>query len=80
MIERAVVVFPQFGKYSNFIQDIRDRYDPLANKIAPHITLVFPKELSNFDRKLKTKVDKITTEIILEDLSSEVEFEIKLKR
>lgn len=169
MVERSIVIFPQFGKEKNLIQGIRDRYDPLANKIAPHITLVFPfeseitsyelcqhltnslyefesfnltmqgisyepgnylflnfiqgqekiieihdllyskllarflsknnykphltvgrfensdtaktamKKLNNFDRKLEIEVNKITTEIVLNDLSSKIDFEIKLK-
>jgi predicted nucleic acid-binding Zn-ribbon protein len=98
--KRAIVIFPQLGSDINLIQDIRDQYDPLAHKIAPYITLVFPFEseissnelrqhLSNslyefksFNLtiyKFETKVDKITTEIILDDLSSKVEFEIRLK-
>ena len=170
VFKRAIIIFPQFGSHTNLIQDIRNRYDPLANKIAPHITLVFPfdsqisskvlyrhiknslqgfeafslsmqgisheaknylflnlmkgrediikihdllyseliarflskkyiyrphltvghlpdtdtakiaiRELKHFDYKFETKIDKITTEIILENLSSEVDFEIKLK-
>jgi 2'-5' RNA ligase len=42
--KRAIIIFPQFGSDTNLIQDIRNQYDPLANKIAPHITLVFPFE------------------------------------
>ena len=55
----------------------------------PHLTVghlpdtnaakIAMKELKHFDRKFETKVNKITTEIILEDLSSKVDFEIKLK-
>lgn len=168
-IKRAIIIFPQLGSDTNLIQDIRNQYDPLAHKIAPHITLVFPFEseissnelyqhvrnslhefkpfkltmqriiqeenylflnltrgqkevieihdllysgllsgflskqhnyqphitvgrlkdinavkfamnkLKHFDYKFETKVDKITTEIILDDLSSKVDFEIKLK-
>ena len=42
--KRAIIIFPQFGSDTNLIQDIRNQYDPLAHKIAPHITLVFPFE------------------------------------
>lgn len=169
--QRAIIIFPRFdGDDSNLIQTIRNKYDPLASKIAPHITLVFPFEseissnvlrqhvdkclqghkafslimqgisyeqgnylflnliqgkeyivdihnvlyggllerflakkhsykphltvgrsndlpvneaamieLKNFDYKFETKVNKITTEIILDDLSSKVDFEIELK-
>lgn len=41
MLDRAIVVFPQF-KNSALIEALRQRYDPLAAMIAPHITLVFP--------------------------------------
>ena len=170
MSKRAIILFPQFGSNTDLIQDIRERYDPLASKIAPHITLVFPfdseisskvlyrhiksslqgfeafslsmqgisheaenylflnlikgreniikihdllysgllarflskkhiyrphltvghlpdsdaakiamKELKHFNYKFEAKIDKITIEIILEDLSSKVDFKIKLK-
>ena len=169
VVERSIVIFPQLGKEKNFIQGIRERYDPLASKIAPHITLVFPfkskipslelrqhletclvkvpkfnstvqgishegnylflniiegreriieihnsfysglleeflskkhtyqphitvghlinstaaktamEELKHCDRQLKIKIDKITTEIVLDDLSSKIDFEIELK-
>lgn len=168
-IKRAIVIFPQFDSDTNLIQDIRNQYDPLANKILPHITLVFPftseissdvlrqhiknslqgfkafslsmqgishesgnylvlnlikgyaeiikihdllysgiltrflsnkhiyqphltvgrfknssaaktamNQLKSFDYKFKTKVNKITTEIILDDLCSKIDFETTL--
>ena len=43
-LKRSIVIFPQFGKDTDLIQNIRHKYDPLVNKIAPHITLVFPFE------------------------------------
>ena len=43
-LKRSIIIFPQFDKDTDLIQNIRLRYDPLANKIAPHITLVFPFE------------------------------------
>ena len=169
-LKRSIVIFPQFNSDTNLIQDIRNQYDPLASKIAPHITLVFPFEseilsntlrqhietslygleifnlsmqgisieennylflnlikgqeyitkiheslysgileqflsrrhfykphltvghlenkletnaamnqLKHFNHKFETKVNTITTEIILDDLSSEIDFEITLK-
>lgn len=168
-IKRSIVIFPEFGIDTNLIQNIRNNYDPLASKIAPHITIVFPFEseissnilhqyiknslyefkafslimqgisqeqgnylflnliqgqeniirihdlvysgllerflskqhcykphltvgrlqnllateaamnkLKYFDYKFETKVNKITSEIILDNLSSEVDFEITL--
>ena len=43
-LNRSVVIFPQLGKHTDSIQNIRQQYDPLADKIAPHITLIFPFE------------------------------------
>jgi 2'-5' RNA ligase len=43
-LTRSIVIFPQFGSDTDLIQNIRHQYDPLASKIAPHITLVFPFE------------------------------------
>ena len=168
-LKRSIIIFPQFGKDTDLIQNIRHKHDPLASKIAPHITLVFPfeseissnvlhqhietqldglksfslsfqgisheednylflniikgreqiikihnllyqgilnrflsqrhqykphvtlgrfenlstaktamKELKSFDRQLKTQIDKISTEIILEDSVSKVDFTVKL--
>jgi hypothetical protein len=36
-------LFPDFN-HLNAIQGIREKYDPLAHYIAPHITVVFPFE------------------------------------
>lgn len=40
-LKRDILIFPKF-KYINKIQEVRNKYDPLANLIAPHITLAFP--------------------------------------
>ena len=37
------MIFPQFNNIET-IDEIRDRYDPLAKLVCPHITLVFPFE------------------------------------
>ena len=39
--KRDILIFPKF-KNINKIQELRDKYDPLANLIAPHITIAFP--------------------------------------
>ena len=41
-LNRSIVIFPQLDKHADLIQNIRQQYDPVADKIAPHITLVFP--------------------------------------
>lgn len=40
---RAIHIFPEISN-RHFIDDIRANYDPLANLIPPHVTLVFPFE------------------------------------
>ncbi len=49
MTNRAIVIFPHFNNLK-LIDEIREKYDPLFNYIAPHLTLVFP-----FQSELKTK-------------------------
>lgn len=46
--KRTIMIFPRFHNIGA-INDIRKKYDPLADKVRPHITLVFPfeSELSN---------------------------------
>lgn len=48
MNTRTIMIFPQFENI-NVINDIREKYDPLAHLVRPHITLVFPfnSELTN---------------------------------
>jgi 2'-5' RNA ligase len=43
-LTRSIIIFPQFDRDIDLIQNIRHQYDPFASKIAPHITLVFPFE------------------------------------
>lgn len=38
---RTIMIFPQFENMA-VIEAIRGRYDPLAELVRPHITLVFP--------------------------------------
>jgi 2'-5' RNA ligase len=44
-MKRAIHIFPSFHSLDK-IQEIRHRYDPLSDKIPPHITLIFPFESS----------------------------------
>ena len=50
MSYRTIMVFPEFENMQ-IINDIRDKYDPLAKLVRPHITIVFPFEsdMSNED-------------------------------
>ena len=42
-VKRAIVILPRFDGPDQ-IEQLRRRFDPLASRIAPHITLVFPFE------------------------------------
>ncbi|MGH4123515.1 MAG: 2'-5' RNA ligase family protein [Clostridium sp.] len=42
---RTIMIFPEF-KNINIINEIREKYDPLAKHVRPHITLVFTFESS----------------------------------
>jgi 2'-5' RNA ligase len=41
MLKRTIMIFPQLNQ-EEAIQRLRRAYDPLAELVAPHITLVFP--------------------------------------
>ena len=41
--KRTIMIFPEF-KNINIIDEIREKYDPLAKHVRPHITLVFTFE------------------------------------
>lgn len=41
MYKRSIIIFLKF-KNIQIINDLRKQYDPLFDKIAPHISLVFP--------------------------------------
>ena len=45
---RTIMIFPEFENI-DVIESIREKYDPLAKLVRPHITLVFPfeSEMSN---------------------------------
>ncbi|MEL7605174.1 MAG: 2'-5' RNA ligase family protein [Sedimentibacter saalensis] len=53
---RTIMIFPEFENI-DVINDIRKKYDPLANLVLPHITLVFPfdSELTNEELNLHSK-------------------------
>ena len=48
---RTIVIFPAFENIV-MINQIREKYDPLAKLIRPHITLVFPFDDEMSDEKL----------------------------
>lgn len=53
---RTIMIFPEF-KNINIINNIRKKYDPLADLVLPHITLVFPfkSDLTNEELSIHLK-------------------------
>lgn len=43
MSTRTIMIFPEF-EGMEIIDEIREKYDPLAHLVRPHITIVFPFE------------------------------------
>ena len=43
MLKRCIMIIPEFEN-GGVIDEIRKKYDPLANHVRPHVTLVFPFE------------------------------------
>ncbi|MEO8184969.1 MAG: 2'-5' RNA ligase family protein [Deltaproteobacteria bacterium] len=62
MPKRAVVAFPRIerGQEWDEILSVRNRFDPLAGKIEPHLTLVFPFEDNLSDVALEQHLRKAT--------------------
>ena len=56
--KRDILIFPRF-KNINIIQEFRNRYDPLANLIAPHITIAFPFSDSISNEELIRKLTNL---------------------
>ena len=70
---RTIMIFPEFENM-DIIDRIRDKYDPLARLVRPHITIgKFQTEkelnnayndLKNLDESFTTIVNKISVEVI----------------
>lgn len=56
-MKRAAILFPKFHNI-NLIDNIREKYDPLANYIAPHISIVFPFKSDLSTDELKEHFNK----------------------
>lgn len=70
MKKRSIILFPEFENMES-INNIRKKYDPLANCISPHITLVFP-----FNSNISTEELR---KHIIEKISKIKDFRVKLK-
>lgn len=55
MKNRCIMIFPEFHNIE-IINKIRKQYDPLFEKVNPHITLVFPFESAISSEKLQKHI------------------------
>lgn len=62
MVKRCVMIFPHFDNIK-IIDDIRRKYDPLAEHVRPHITLVFPFESDIETDKLEEHIEAVISDI-----------------
>ena len=56
--KRDILIFPKF-KNIDKIQNIRNKYDKLANLVPPHITLAFPFSDIISDEELIEKLSNL---------------------
>ena len=61
-MRRTIMIFPEFEN-SHLIDGIRAKYDPLANLVKPHITLVFPFEASCGNETIERALDRCLSDI-----------------
>lgn len=57
MSMRTIMIFTEFENI-DVINDIRRKYDPLADLVLPHITLVFPFDSELTDEELHGNLEK----------------------
>ena len=62
MHTRCIMIFPQFNNME-IIDRIREKYDPLADKVRPHITLVFPFASDLSKHQMKEHIELAVSEI-----------------
>jgi 2'-5' RNA ligase len=65
MSKRVVVAFPRVPSAALWgpILSVRDRFDPLAARIAPHLTLVFPFEDALSDAALEQHLRSVASDL-----------------
>ena len=63
--KRVVVAFPRVESAAEWKQilSVRDRFDPLAGAIAPHLTLVFPFADALSDAALEQHLRSVVTDL-----------------
>lgn len=57
LVKRTIMIFPKFDNM-DVIDGLREKYDPLAKLVRPHITLVFPFESNIRAEDLKAHLTK----------------------
>lgn len=69
-MKRTIMIFPQFENM-NIIEQIRSKYDPLAQYVRPHITLVFPFECNLTVDELRNHLNCVLSDFEPFELSME---------
>ncbi|MBU3188522.1 2'-5' RNA ligase family protein [Clostridium bowmanii] len=64
MLKRCIMIFPKLDNV-RIVDKLRQKYDPLAGHVKPHITLVFP-----FDSEIETKELKEHLSTVLSKITS----------
>jgi len=59
---RSILIFPEIYNLTE-IQKVRQKYDPLADHIRPHISLVFPFESDISDASLVQQIEPIIKQV-----------------
>lgn len=75
-MQRTIMIFPQFDNI-DVINRIRDKYDPLAKLVKPHITIVFPfdSEITNeqLEEILNSCIKEKSFEIVMHGFSKQMD-------
>ena len=68
---RVIVAYPQVADPAAWapVLAVRERFDPLASRIAPHLTLVFPFEDAMSDDELRAHIRQATSAVPAFDVS-----------
>lgn len=61
MTKRCIMIFPRFSNME-LINRLRKKYDPLAEKVNPHITLVFPFDSSFSKEELQRHIEEVASQ------------------
>lgn len=62
MLQGCIMVFTKFSNIG-VIDEIREKYDPLASHVRPHITLIFPFKSNIESNQLKRHLEEVLPSI-----------------